>query len=170
MTHLTIFTSRSHQQVAVRADRLKKDSAGMWDIGEARAALKIEEELLLVGWVGDRFRIYRYFYPHWQECDPFASIGYGTLVAEAMLNAREWSALRPAHETAYRVYEAQRMGSIVPSVGTKADLVMLTHEKEYVVSRDIRSDDMLEKLWDRFGFHELKVDFRESDFDWGEPY
>lgn len=158
-----------HRQIGTLAERRAANCAGVANGAEMKP-IRIDEELLLVGWVDDRFRIYRYYYPEWHECDPFAAIGAGIWVAEAMLQARESSSLRSAAEVIYRLYEAQRMGNIVPSVGSRTALAMLTFENGIVRSRDIRSDYALKNLWERFGFRDLDANFSESDFDWGEPY
>lgn len=129
-------------------------------------------ELLAIGFVSGDFRLYRFISDdgEWRECETFACIGRGWYVAEAILTARETTALRLAPEMIYRIYEALRIGSVVPTVGSNASLSMLTADDERVQLRSIENDAQLKKLWERFGLREIgHVDWQETDFRWTDP-
>lgn len=128
-------------------------------------------ELILIGWVEEKFRLFQFHSEaDWQECDPIACIGRGCYVAEAMFYAREQSALRFAPEMIYRVYEALRIGSVVPTVGSNASLSILAAENDRLELHSITSDGELRNLWDRFGYRGIShVDWQETDFRWTPP-
>jgi hypothetical protein len=81
-------------------------------------------ELLFLGAIMDeqtgteRLRLFKYADGEVWSCDNFAAIGSGAPIAEATLMQRAHSELWSTDRTIYAVYEAHRLGSIAPGVGS----------------------------------------------------
>jgi hypothetical protein len=98
-------------------------------------ALQYSSELLAVGWVGQRFRIYQYdkwdgdkCY-RWEERDYYAAIGSGQHVAEIFFRGRQHRWFATLERALYTVYEAQVNASkIDPLVGNRGHILVLRRE------------------------------------------
>jgi hypothetical protein len=134
-------------------------------IRRLRDSPNVECEFLLVGYFDKRFHLLR-FVKDWTIYDAFAAIGRGWYVAEAVLSGRDKSSIRMVPEMLYRVYEAQRIGTCVPSVGSHASLHLLTYENGMVQRREVMDDRFLEELWTKFGIKDIVVNWGEDNFPW----
>jgi hypothetical protein len=96
---------------------------------EMREFLEREErqiQLILIGKDdGGLLAIYKYSSGELWECDGFAAIGSGEIVAEAMLYQRRIQETDSFQEVAYAVYEAKRLGEITPGVGPRTSMCVL---------------------------------------------
>lgn len=122
-------------------------------------------ELILVTFVEGNAYIYKV--THLVEpCDNFAAIGSGCLIAEGALYQRKHESSAPLGPTVYRVFEAMKLGSVAPTVGTEHTINVLypPRKDETVQSQmaDLKDStlDFLERKFRDFGprpFRRMKL-------------
>lgn len=77
-----------------------------------------------------------------QNCDNFAAIGSGSIIAEGMLYQRQQESGMTLGRTIYHVFEAMKLGSIASDVGEEhtIDVLYPPRERQEDVSRDTLTD------------------------------
>lgn len=135
-----------------------------------------EHQAIFVGWIQHdktfgAWHIFLLIGDRIIEKQDFAAIGSGCYIAHTMWNIRQKTVFRRLPETLYRIYEAQRMGSAEPSVGTSAQTLILTMTTDGSItmrsleSDSRRDDDYANQLWNRhLGLTDLTGDIKEDGF------
>lgn len=121
-----------------------------------------DADLLLVGWLGTRFGIYRGSSEGVRVCDnDFGAIGTGADMAEAAMYRRNLSARDPFGRTVYGVYEAQRLtGGFTQAVGARSSIGVISWDEKRGSLRVWEFSDaaleMLETWYARFGLQPIE--------------
>ena len=97
------------------------------------AGQRVGADLILIGWVDNQFAIFRYNGSSHdvQETRGFVAIGSGCYVAESVMFQRKHLFFDPLEQTIYKVYEAQRLGSIAPGVGEEFSMAVLRYNADF---------------------------------------
>jgi 20S proteasome alpha/beta subunit len=128
-----------------------------------------EVELLLFGAVKDKYssenrlRLFKYSEGHVWSCDNFVAIGSGTTIAEATLMQRGHSELWSLNRTIYAVYEAHKLGSIAPCVGTEMRMNVGRYDAgidgiPLAVPINPTWQEAMDKAYEEFGPKEIRDD------------
>ncbi len=133
-------------------------------------------QLILIGWIGNRFHLFKVAGTEVDRHDPFVAIGSGADIAEPALFQREHRATWPLGKTLYVVREAHTLGCIAPGVSKNAELTVIYYNEErdslnWRVSYKSTIGRM-DKLYGRYGFKKLPKDIPvvPDDFlDYAEP-
>jgi hypothetical protein len=138
-----------------------------------------EIELLFVGCVIDKYsgepriRLFKYSLGEVWEPDNFVAIGSGTTIAESTLMQRQVDETWTVPRATYAVYEAQRMGSIAPGVGSKMRMLVCSYSPNlFGLATSMPNTKVwkpaMEGLYERFGPREIGEDFsipKDAFFD-----
>lgn len=110
-----------------------------------------ECELIIATFVERESYIYRVDKNGIEPCDNFATIGSGATIAEGSLYQRQHELSSPIGPTIYRVFEAMKLGSIAPTVGTEHTINILYPPRKDATVRDMMDDlkDSTRKFLDR---------------------
>jgi hypothetical protein len=124
--------------------------------------LQTNVEMLLVGWVEPRLRIYHCSASGVRELLDFGIVGSGYYSAETILYRRNQSAGSSLSETAYTLYEAHQLtGGFVPGVSKQSSIGVVRYDWEAkalhveMVVRD--GTQFLEKRFEKFGPKKLTI-------------
>lgn len=129
-----------------------------------------EIELLFVGCIVDKYsgepriRLFKYAFGEVWAPDNFVAIGSGTTIAESTLMQRKVDETWTIPRAVYAVYEAQRMGSIAPGVGSKMRMLVFSYSSDLSgLATGMPNTKVwkpaMEGLYDRFGPREITNDF-----------
>ena len=147
------FLSVGHTQLP--ADLFRQTS---YDIANQR----LEVQLVLIGWMGKEFKLFKVSDGRVYRCEPFAVIGRGSYTAEPALFQRSQDELNEMPVTAYTLFEAHKIAQITPTVGKKFAIIVLkwdSAEKTFTpYLLDDRAMDFLGEKFKEFGLKEITPD------------
>lgn len=107
-------------------------------------------ELILVGTIGTRFKIFKLSQWELVECEHFAVIGSGALTAEPILYQRKVRQRSNIPMVSYAVWEAKKIAEGAPGVG-KETTMFLIRPSDHGLKFDICDKGVLDKQVKKFG-------------------
>jgi len=136
-----------------------------------RTTLEIEQEqqaipveLIIIGHIGKKFRVYKMQYGKIAECEGFATIGTGSAVADPWLHYRGQRATALTDRTIYTVFEAYNQAHISRALGVGPHFcICLLDYSEKTGTLEIQfgleeGRSHLHKLYERFGPRKIEGD------------
>ena len=86
-------------------------------------------------------------------CDAFATIGSGSLLAQASLMQRDYSSISTIEYATYLAYEAKRLGERAPGVGRETSIMVMVDGPNGPGFKELLRDQLstLEELFKQFG-------------------